>query len=115
MCSPHRAKLAEWLASKGKTLKRPAMTAAGPSETKVSAKPEPDLKPQPEPAPCLEAHESDSAAAHCADTQTAELTHQTPVIMNTTLHLLENSDADLPVVPQDKVDDVRKHARVLLL
>lgn len=121
LCSPHRAKLAEWLASKGKTLKRPAMTAAGPSKTKVSAKPEPDLKPQPqrvcnpEPAPCLEAHEPDSAAAHCADTQGAELTHQTPVIMNTTLDLLENSDADLPVVPQDKVDDVRKHARVFLL
>lgn len=114
MYCPHRAKLAEWLASKGKTLKRPAMKA-GPSKTKVSAKPEPDLKPQPvcnpEPAPRVEAHEADSTAAHCADTQGAELTHsQTPAIMNTTLELLENSVADLSVVPQDRVDDVRKHA-----
>ncbi|XP_044079207.1 cytoskeleton-associated protein 2 [Siniperca chuatsi] len=112
-----RAKLAEWLASKGKTFKRPAMTTAAPSKTKVSAKPEADLKsqshvdPQPakqcDPEPSLEAHKPDSAA-HCADTQGAELTihSQTPVIMNTTLDLLGNSDADLPVDPQDRVDDI---------
>lgn len=111
------------MASKGKTFKRPAMTTVAPSKTKVSAKPEADLKPQsqshvdpqpaaqcnPEPEPSLEAHKPDSAA-HCADTQGAESTihSQTPVIMNTTLDLLENSDADLPVDPQDRVDDVRK-------
>lgn len=87
------------------------MTTAAPSKTKVSA--EPDLKPQcnPEPEPCLEAREPDSAAAaQCADTQGAEFTthSQTPGIINTTLDLLENSDADLPVDPQDGVDDVRK-------
>lgn len=111
------------MASKGKTFKRPAMTTVAPSKTKVSAKPEADLKPQsqshvdpqpaaqcnPEPEPSLEAHKPDSAA-HCADMQGAESTihSQTPVIMNTTLDLLENSDADLPVDPQDRVDDVRK-------
>lgn len=100
------------------------MTTAAPSKTKVSA--EPDLKPQPQPAtqcnpepePCLEAREPDSAAAaQCADTQGAEFTthSQTPGIINTTLDLLENSDADLPVDPQDGVDDVRKQAGFLLL
>lgn len=88
---------------------------AGPSKTKVSAKPEPDLKPQPvcnpEPAPRVEAHEPDSADAHCADTQGAELMHsQTPLIRDTTLDLLKVSDVDLPVVPQDSLDDVRKYA-----
>ncbi|XP_070700405.1 cytoskeleton-associated protein 2 [Pempheris klunzingeri] len=115
-----RAKLAEWLTSKGKTFKRPALTGAAPPKTKVSAKPE-ALKPQsqshvepaaqrkPEPEPHLEEDEADpAAAAHCAGTQGAQLsTHsQTPVIMNTTLDLLEDSDADLPVEPQDRVDDV---------
>ncbi|XP_038563786.1 cytoskeleton-associated protein 2-like [Micropterus salmoides] len=90
-----RAKLAEWLASKGKTLKRPAMTTATPSKPKVSAKPDADPQPaaqcNPEPEPSVEAHESDSAAAHCADTQGAGLMihSQTP-----------NPD------PQDRADDI---------
>uniref|UniRef100_A0A3Q3W0U7 Cytoskeleton-associated protein 2 C-terminal domain-containing protein n=1 Tax=Mola mola TaxID=94237 RepID=A0A3Q3W0U7_MOLML len=89
--SHHRVKLAEWLASKGKTLKRPAMTTGKP---KVSAKPQPDLKTRPEPValgnpePCLESQEPDSLTAH----------GQTPAIMNTTLDLLDNSDPDLPIV-----------------
>ncbi|CAK6969541.1 cytoskeleton-associated protein 2 [Scomber scombrus] len=116
-----RAKLADWLASKGKTLKRPAVTAAASSKTKVSApaelKPQshPHVEPQPvaqcdpEPEPRLEAQKPDSpAAALCADILGAGLTTHslTPVIMNTTLDLLENSDADLPVDPQDRVDDI---------
>ncbi|XP_070773909.1 cytoskeleton-associated protein 2 [Enoplosus armatus] len=115
-----RAKLAGWQASKGKTSKRPALKTAVPPKTKVSTKPEADLKPQshvepqpatqrnPEPEPRLEAHKPDSAGTHCADTQAAELTthSQTPVIMNTTLDLLENSDSDLPVDLQDRVDDI---------
>ncbi|XP_076606886.1 uncharacterized protein LOC143332920 [Chaetodon auriga] len=108
-----RAKLAEWLASKGKTFKRPAMTTAVPSKTKVSAKLDAGLKSRsaaqckPQPEPSLKAHKPDSAAP-CADTQTAELpTHsQTPVIMNTTLDLLDNSDPDLLVDQQDRVDDI---------
>ncbi|XP_008287852.1 cytoskeleton-associated protein 2 isoform X2 [Stegastes partitus] len=113
-----KAKLAEWLASKGKSLKRPALTAAGPSKAKTSAKPTADFKPKPqiEPQPAaqrepeqnLEAHGTGSAAAHCDDARRTEPTvhGQTPIIMNTTLDLLENSDADLPVDPQDRVDDI---------
>lgn len=131
---PHRAKLADWLASKGKTLKRPAVTAAASSKTKVSApaKPEAERKPQshphvepqpvaqcnPKPEPRLEAQKPDSpAAALCADIQGAGLTthSQTPVIMNTTLDLLESSDADLPVDPQDRVDDVMKWCPLFIL
>ncbi|KAM3601636.1 uncharacterized protein V6R79_015881 [Siganus canaliculatus] len=112
-----KAKLAEWLASKGKSLKRPAMTSAAPPKTKVSAKPATDLKPQPEPAmqcnpepePCLELHEPSSASAVdlCVNVQEAEMaTHElTPEIMNTTLDLLEDSDT-LSVEPQDRVDDI---------
>lgn len=115
--------MAEWLASKGKTLKRPAMTTAAPP--KVSSKPEVELKSQshvePQPATerkpktkqSLEAHKPDSTtAAHCADTQGAQLTahSQTPVVLDTTLELLENSDADVLVDEQDRVDDVRKWA-----
>uniref|UniRef100_A0A3P8SQ92 Si:ch211-266i6.3 n=1 Tax=Amphiprion percula TaxID=161767 RepID=A0A3P8SQ92_AMPPE len=108
-----KAKLAEWMASKGKTLKRPAMTtAAAPPKTKVSARPEAyqsQVEPQPaarcEPKPSVETHNTNSAASHCDDIQGAEPTvhGQTPIIMNTTLDLLENSDADLPVEPQDTI------------
>lgn len=97
-----RAKLAEWQASKGKAFKRPAMTTAEPSKTRVSVKPEADLNPQPQPAiqcnpePRLEARKPDSEGAVLK-------THsRTPVIMNTTLDLLDNSDID----PQDSVDDI---------
>lgn len=83
---------------------------------KMPAKPQPDIKTQPEPVALgnpetrLESQEPDSAALLCADTQRAELTahDQTPVIINTTLDLLDNSDPDLPVDPQDRVDDVSK-------
>ncbi|XP_075958396.1 cytoskeleton-associated protein 2 [Anarhichas minor] len=97
-----RAKLAEWQASKGKAFKRPAMTTAEPSKTRLSVKPEADLNPQPQPAmqcnpePRLEARKPDSEGAVLK-------THsRTPVIMNTTLDLLDNSDVD----PQDSVDDI---------
>lgn len=100
------------------------MSTAPPSKAKSSARPKLDLKPQPQPAtqckpepePCQEAHESDQAAP-CAVTQAAELTVHSPtsVIMNTTLDLLENSEADLPVDPQDRMDDVRKHTWFKLL
>lgn len=106
-----RAKLAEWLASKGKALKRPAMTAAKPSKTKVSVKPA--VIPQSRPGawhksePRLEGHEADPAVGTlpCGEPTTSS---QTPVIMNTTLELLENSDGDLSA--EERVDDVRRHA-----
>uniref|UniRef100_A0A8D2ZIC5 Cytoskeleton-associated protein 2 C-terminal domain-containing protein n=1 Tax=Scophthalmus maximus TaxID=52904 RepID=A0A8D2ZIC5_SCOMX len=81
-----RAKLAGWLASKGKTFKRPAMTTS-------HAEPQPTAQCNPEIEPSLETHGPDSTAADCADTQGAELTkfNQTPEIGNTTLELLENS------------------------
>ncbi|CAJ1064546.1 cytoskeleton-associated protein 2 [Xyrichtys novacula] len=114
-----RAKLADWLASKGKTFKRPAMTAAQ-SKTKVSVKPKAEPKPQSQfkpqqvnqhstdPKPSLDDERPDAAAALCADTQRAEVTEQiqTPVIMNTTLDLLENSDEDLFGGQQERVDDI---------
>uniref|UniRef100_A0A8C2WEU7 Cytoskeleton-associated protein 2 C-terminal domain-containing protein n=1 Tax=Cyclopterus lumpus TaxID=8103 RepID=A0A8C2WEU7_CYCLU len=84
-----RAKLAEWLASKGKTFKRPAMTE--PAKARVSAKPAVELKPQPQPR--LGACEPDSEGA-------VFKTHsRTPAVMNTTLDLLETSDDD----PQDNI------------
>ncbi|KAG8008209.1 Cytoskeleton-associated protein 2 [Nibea albiflora] len=108
-----RAKLAQWQASKGKTFKRPAMTAAAaPPKTKVCAKPKANLQPEsqpaaqrnPEPELSVEAHKPDSAA----DAQGAESTahSRTPAIMDTTIDLLSNSDADLPVDPQDRMDDI---------
>nr|XP_019941292.1 PREDICTED: cytoskeleton-associated protein 2-like [Paralichthys olivaceus] len=109
-----RAKLAEWLASKGKTFKRPAMTTAAPPKTNAS-KPGADLKSQsraePRPAaqckPETQAPKADSTAADCTDTQEAAMTtcNQTPKIINATLELLM-SDVDLPVDPQDSVDDI---------
>ncbi|TKS83671.1 Cytoskeleton-associated protein 2 [Collichthys lucidus] len=105
-----RAKLAQWQASKGKSFKRPAMTAAAPPKTKVCAKPKANLQPEsqpaarrnPEPEPSVEAHKPAS------DAQGAESTtrSRTPAIMDTTVDLLSNSDADLPVDPQDRMDDI---------
>nr|XP_057943496.1 cytoskeleton-associated protein 2 [Doryrhamphus excisus] len=107
-----RAKLAEWLASKGKTLKRPAMTTAPPkTKTSTTAKVDNKLKsdvtskpdPRREPEPGIHAVPTTSV---CLQAQEAvKLATQTPVIINTTLDLLENSDPDLSAV-QDGVDDV---------
>uniref|UniRef100_A0A7N6A8H0 Cytoskeleton-associated protein 2 C-terminal domain-containing protein n=1 Tax=Anabas testudineus TaxID=64144 RepID=A0A7N6A8H0_ANATE len=83
-----RAKLAEWLTSKGKTLKRPAMPTAAPQKTKVNtARPEVDLKSQ-------------------SHVEQLTVHSQTPAVMDTTLELLENSDADLLIDSQDRIDDV---------
>ncbi|KAM6907567.1 cytoskeleton-associated protein 2 [Xenentodon cancila] len=111
-----RAKLAEWLASKGKALKRPAMKTAGPTKTNVSVKTEADLKPyshaeshlaeycKPEPEASEEAQKPDPAvSAHCNNVHEAE---QTAEIMNTTLDLLENSHAGLPDDSPGGVDDI---------
>ncbi|XP_034034871.1 cytoskeleton-associated protein 2 [Thalassophryne amazonica] len=105
-----RAKLAEWLASKGKTLKRPATVVAGPPKAKVAEKAVVCLKSQPKPAanaseaePRVEAPKPNSSD-HCSDIKPANvMVHgTTPMIMNTTLELLENSDEDL----SDTVDDI---------
>lgn len=100
-----RAKLAEWLASKGKTLKRPAMVAAAPfTKTKVSTKPGPH--PQHAAKYKLEPEVKENKPAHSAENQNVVKTEtRTSLIMNTTLDLLENSDE-----PQDsgsdRVDDI---------
>ncbi|KAK5918685.1 hypothetical protein CgunFtcFv8_003426 [Champsocephalus gunnari] len=109
-----RAKLAEWMASKGKTFKRPARATAELPKTNVSAKPAADLKPKSQPAAHSKPEarlepkpDSAAAAAHCADTPGAAPTHdRTPLVMNTTLDLLEDSDAGLPGDPQGSVDDI---------
>ncbi|XP_068456860.1 cytoskeleton-associated protein 2 [Clinocottus analis] len=94
-----RAKLAEWLASKGKASKRPAMPTTEPAKARVSAalNPRPQPAAQCDPQPKQEAREPDSKGAVPLKTNS-----QTPTVMNTTLDLLEISDDD----PQGSVDDV---------
>ncbi|KAM3869112.1 cytoskeleton-associated protein 2 [Diretmus argenteus] len=111
-----RAKLAEWLASKGKTLKRPTMASAAPPKTKAAAKPGGHLKsqlksrvaPQPaarrDPEPGLDGHRPGSPAAHPEDLQRPQ--EPTPLKMNSTLDLLDNSDLDLPVDPEPRMNDI---------
>ncbi|XP_030009244.1 cytoskeleton-associated protein 2 [Sphaeramia orbicularis] len=120
-----KAKLAEWLASKGKNLKRPAMVTRPPTKTKAPARPEDHLKPQPEPQPepepaaqcnpepepepSLDTHEPSSTSAdERVENQEPDVTQKnpTPEIMNTTLDLLENSDVDLSINPAEGVDDI---------
>ncbi|XP_061817522.2 uncharacterized protein [Nerophis lumbriciformis] len=104
-----RAKLAEWLASKGKTLKRPAMTTAPPkTKTLSTAKADNQIKsvtskPEAEPKPSFN---TENSTAACPPAQEAVMSSsQTSVIMNTTLDLLENSDSDLCAL-QDGVDSI---------
>ncbi|XP_035287478.1 cytoskeleton-associated protein 2 isoform X1 [Anguilla anguilla] len=124
-----KAKLAEWLASKGKTLKRPPIASAlpqtvsraAPSEslpkpeavteagdnpetepvTQRDSDPEIPLVQQPESSPEADAKpESDPKGAP----ETAPFSSSD--IMNTTLDLLENSEMDLPVDPEIRMADV---------
>ncbi|XP_037544077.1 cytoskeleton-associated protein 2 [Nematolebias whitei] len=102
-----RAKLAEWLASKGKTLKRPAMTTAAfsnklPVKVKVEGQPhvEPLLAAEADPRLQLD-------VAACSEVQEEASAHsQTPEVINTTLDLLESSDVDLSTDSQEPVDDI---------
>ncbi|KAM9780773.1 cytoskeleton-associated protein 2 [Syngnathus typhle] len=111
-----RAKLAVWLASKGKTLKRPAATSAQvvpkistSVKPKASVKSKSNVRAQPDkakPGPSLD--QPDSAASGPppqAQEAPKSVQMQTPLIMNTSFDLLENSDFDLPVV-QNGFDDV---------
>ncbi|XP_036451720.1 cytoskeleton-associated protein 2 isoform X3 [Colossoma macropomum] len=81
-----KAKLAEWLASKGKTLKRPPMTekAAPPA-----SKPAPPPKATQEPSKSKPVFSS--SPSH---------------IMNTTLDLLDSSVMDLPVDPEIRLESL---------
>ncbi|KAJ0004237.1 hypothetical protein NQD34_010451 [Periophthalmus magnuspinnatus] len=108
-----KAKLAEWLTLKGKTLKRPAMMSTAPStKNKISNKStappksqlttksnsEPEVKEEPKPA-------SVTPAATVDNQEVVNTNKRTSLIMNTTLDLLDNSDLDLPIDPQDGSSD----------
>ncbi|XP_076024545.1 cytoskeleton-associated protein 2 [Genypterus blacodes] len=102
-----RAKLAGWLESKGKALKRPAMTTTAAPKTK----PQPLTEPQPAVLPVSETQvlgddAAAAAAAQCTDTWGAGMASGglSQLISNTSLDLLDNSDGDLPVSQQ--VDDI---------
>uniref|UniRef100_A0A8C5F0V9 Cytoskeleton-associated protein 2-like n=1 Tax=Gouania willdenowi TaxID=441366 RepID=A0A8C5F0V9_GOUWI len=109
-----RAKLAEWMASKGKTMRRPAMTMAAPAKVKVAAKPKGEIIMQKTDEAQAKAESrcapeaTTSAAAHRAHTQEAEPTvqSQTPQILDTYLDLLESSHTEQLDGPQDRVDDI---------
>uniref|UniRef100_W5UEV8 Cytoskeleton-associated protein 2 n=1 Tax=Ictalurus punctatus TaxID=7998 RepID=W5UEV8_ICTPU len=102
-----RVKLAGWLASKGKTLKRPAMTETSAPQT---------CKPQ------LHTEEGDGAppeASKRAEAVTVSKAEQSQVpqwkpafsnspshILNTTLELLDNSDTELQAEPEIKMESL---------
>ncbi|XP_020785954.2 cytoskeleton-associated protein 2 [Boleophthalmus pectinirostris] len=114
-----KAKLAEWLALKGKTLKRPAMTstapstknktsnksAAPPSKSQLTTKSnsEPEVKEEPKPVSVTPVLPEDNPEVDNLEVDNPD--KRTSLIMNTTLDLLENSDLDLPVDPQDGGSD----------
>lgn len=104
-----RAKLEKWLASKGKTLKRPAMVSAPPTtKTKVSMKPGAQTKSRPaaKSEPELQVHKlaSVAPAQSAGNQEDVKMTNRMSFIMNTTLDLLENSD--LQVESQESGDDI---------
>ncbi|CAL8364231.1 unnamed protein product [Lota lota] len=97
-----RAKLADWLASKGKVLKRPVMSATLPAKTN-HVKPEPSQVPTATAVvPVLSANQPGEAARIEDPASDAS----SPLTMNATLDLLDNSDLDLPVDPEPRVNDI---------
>lgn len=111
-----RAKLAEWLASKGKTLKRPAMVPSSASiKVKTTNKPSAAVPKSQAKTQLTTKSRSEAAAkepkpvapAPTADDQeTVQTDKRTSLIMNTTLDLLENSDPDVPGEFGGTVDDI---------
>ncbi|XP_068187851.1 cytoskeleton-associated protein 2 [Antennarius striatus] len=99
-----RAKLAEWKASKGKTLKRPAMTTAAPSKTSASAKPKAD--PEAKLQLASQCNPQNEPHAEADPLRAKSTTHSTTSgIMETSLDLLDASHAD-PGDPQEEVNDI---------
>ncbi|KAK7925405.1 hypothetical protein WMY93_007715 [Mugilogobius chulae] len=113
-----QAKLAEWLASKGKTLKRPALMSTAPSaKNKMSnksaaaskshlttkSKSEQAIKEESKPTSITPSLTTDNQEVVKSNKRISE-------IMNTTLDLLENTDLELSVDRQDdcsdRVDDI---------
>ncbi|XP_051973650.1 cytoskeleton-associated protein 2-like isoform X2 [Xyrauchen texanus] len=107
-----RAKLAEWLASKGKALKRPPISEklathlrkpdpqpkTGPKATNVSqadaVKPSPEMKMN---IQMEDIEIPDNRAVHSSKKSD---------IMNTTLDFLDNSDMELPVDPEIRMESL---------
>lgn len=121
-----RTKLAEWLASKGKTLKRPPISAVAPPKSKPFLQPEPEVHPEstavsqlktnvaPQPVdqePQQPVDEPEPTVWLKNDQVVIEqeaACASTPLIMNTKLDLLDNSDTYfLPVDPEVQMNDVR--------
>ncbi|XP_036451719.1 cytoskeleton-associated protein 2 isoform X2 [Colossoma macropomum] len=113
-----KAKLAEWLASKGKTLKRPPMTEkAAPPASKPAPPPkatqEPSkvaqLEPQAEPEenqPGCEETSNDQPQCDLVPQSKPVFSSSPSHIMNTTLDLLDSSVMDLPVDPEIRLESL---------
>ncbi|XP_021473781.2 cytoskeleton-associated protein 2 isoform X2 [Oncorhynchus mykiss] len=114
-----RTKLAEWLASKGKTLKRPPISAVAPPKSKLFVQPEPEVHPESTAVSQLKTNvaplpvDQDSQQPVDEPEPTVRLKNNqvvieqeaacasTPLTMNITLDLLDNSATDfLPVDPE---------------
>ncbi|XP_043105738.1 cytoskeleton-associated protein 2 isoform X2 [Puntigrus tetrazona] len=111
-----RAKLAEWLASKGKALKRPPISEKA---TKPVLAPKSKTGPKVTTAAQTEAVVQTEAVqpttALKTDNQTNDIkvpdnktvcSRRSSNIMNTTLDLLDNSDLDLPVDPEIRMESL---------
>lgn len=113
-----RAKLAEWLASKGKALKRPPISEKSAT---FSQKPAPQPKTGAKatigalskPVIQTEAVKPNPALQTNNQTDDIKVPDNKPVcssgssnIMNTTLDLLDNSDMDLPVDPEIRMESL---------
>lgn len=116
-----RAKLADWLASKGKALKRPPISEKSTTFTR-NPKPAPQPKTEPKATisiqsePIIHTEAVKPTAALKTDNQTNDIevpdnktacSKRSSSIMNTTLDLLDNSDMDLPVDPEIRMESVR--------
>lgn len=112
--STFRAKLAEWLASKGKALKKPAISE---KPATFSRKPKPAPEPKTGPKATTGAQsEPEPTAPLKIDNQTNDIevpdnktvcSRSSSDFINTTLDLLDNSDMDLPVDPEIRMESVR--------
>ncbi|KAJ8384404.1 hypothetical protein AAFF_G00205370 [Aldrovandia affinis] len=122
-----KAKLADWLASKGRTLRRPPIASAQAqtlsAPPKSSRKPQPVADPErvmetdpvaqqdsnPEPRPAEQPKsdpQPDARPGSDPEAAPGPADLSSPGIMNTTLDLLENSEMELPVDPEIRIEDV---------
>lgn len=100
-----RVKLAGWLASKGKTLKRPAMTEkAAPQTCKPRLAAEAEARPE---------ASKEAEMVKVTEPEQSKVPQRKPVfssspshILNTTLDLLDNSDTELPAEPEIRMESV---------